>query len=47
MEGPGFTKKKKKKNQGVGRRKREREEKEGKETAQMNREITVCMAALQ
>ena len=36
-----------KKNQGVGRRKREREEKEGKETAQLNREITVCMAALQ
>lgn len=45
-EGPGFTKKKKK-IRGVGRRKREREEKEGKETAQMNREITVCMAALQ
>lgn len=30
-----------------GWEKREREEKEGKETAQMNREITVCMAALQ
>ena len=39
--------KKKKKIRGVGRRKRDREEKEGKETAQMNREITVCMAALQ
>ena len=45
MEGPGF--KKKNKWGGGGRRKREREEKEGKETAQMNREITVCMAALQ
>lgn len=42
MERPGF----KKKIKGGGRKGREKK-RGGKETAQMNREITVCMAAFQ